>query len=98
MPLQQYYTPQEVAEMFGMTRLTVYGWVKRGEIEAFSIGRKILIPKEGVQQFLERHRYEATAETTPSGVKIYTCQASDLYEGRGWGDDEETDEQEIDND
>ena len=38
-PLPKLYTTPEVMEIFGVTRLTVYRWIKSGKIEALKIGK-----------------------------------------------------------
>lgn len=96
---KQFYSPQDVADMFGLRRLTIYEWIKKGQIEAFKVGKHIMIPKDGFERFLEQRRYEATAETTDSGVRIFPDKPDeDLYAGRGWGDDETDEEEEMIND
>lgn len=91
---KDFYSPQDIADMFGLRRLTVYEWIKKGQIEAFKVGKHIYIPKDGFQRFLEQRRYEARAEEVSSGVQIYHSEKpnEDLYDGRGWGDDESDEE------
>lgn len=35
----KFYTVQEVAAMFGVNDLTVYGWIWKGKLEAVKVGQ-----------------------------------------------------------
>jgi excisionase family DNA binding protein len=58
--MEQLYTPQEVADMLQFSRLTVYNWIKSGKLKACRVSRRMLrIKKEDLDDFIERHRYQA---------------------------------------
>jgi excisionase family DNA binding protein len=41
-------TPQDVADMFGVSRNTVYEWVKSGEIPYRKLGQQIFIDRDAL--------------------------------------------------
>lgn len=53
------YTPDEVAQMFKISKHTVYELIKRGELRAFKVGNKMRIEQEEV------NRYKQQTETAP---------------------------------
>ncbi len=46
------YTVDEVAEVLGLSRNTVYEAVHRKEIPSIKIGRRIIIPKRALEEAL----------------------------------------------
>lgn len=52
-------TPDEVAQLFKISKHTVYELIKRGELRAFKIGNKMRIEQDEV------NRYKQQMETTP---------------------------------
>ena len=51
MDRKEIYTPQEVAELTGVTILTVYRWIKTGKIKATKLGQW-KINREDLEQAL----------------------------------------------
>lgn len=49
-------TPKEVADMLKITTNTVYEMVKRGELNAYRVGRKMRIEPEDVEEYKRRTR------------------------------------------
>ena len=45
-------TVPEVADLLGVHPLTVRAAIKRGEIPAVSVGRRVLVPRLRLEQFL----------------------------------------------
>lgn len=45
----EYYTVEEVAEMFRISKMTVYRMVRAGEIKSIRIGTLIRIPVDTIQ-------------------------------------------------
>ncbi|WP_462411075.1 substrate-binding domain-containing protein [Neobacillus sp. Marseille-QA0830] len=45
------YTPDEVAQIFQISKHTVYELIKRGELKAFKIGNKMRIEQEELERF-----------------------------------------------
>lgn len=50
-----YYTVEEVMELFDVKRLTVYRWIKSGKLAAIKTpgGYEWRIPKDAVQAFMD---------------------------------------------
>lgn len=47
------YTPDEVAQLFQISKHTVYELIKRGELQAFKIGNKMRIEQEEIERYKE---------------------------------------------
>lgn len=47
------YTPDEVAQIFQISKHTVYELIKRGELKAFKIGNKMRIEHAELERFKE---------------------------------------------
>lgn len=47
------YTPKELARMLGVPSSTVYTSIRRGKIPSNRIGRRIVVPAEWLERFLE---------------------------------------------
>lgn len=45
------YTPDEVAQLFQISKHTVYELIKRGELQAFKIGNKMRIEHAELERF-----------------------------------------------
>jgi putative molybdopterin biosynthesis protein len=53
------YTPDEIAQMFQISKHTVYELIKRGELKAFKIGNKMRIEQAEVDRFKENQKAPA---------------------------------------
>ena len=53
------YTPEEVAAALNITKNTVYEMVKRGELPAYRIGRKIRIDAKSIAEYKEKKQNDA---------------------------------------
>ena len=53
MTLPVLYTPKEVAELWKVTRRTVYEWIKQGRIKACKIGDTVRIPEAELLAFMQ---------------------------------------------
>ncbi len=42
--LKSYYSTSEVAKLFGINRVTIYRWAKKGSVKAYRIGKHLKIP------------------------------------------------------
>jgi excisionase family DNA binding protein len=49
---EEYVTIPQLAKILGVSRITIYNKVKKGEIEAIRIGRIYAIPKKYVYEIL----------------------------------------------
>ncbi|RJP56392.1 MAG: DNA-binding protein [Deltaproteobacteria bacterium] len=45
-----FYSTSEVADLFGINRVTIYRWVKEGKVKAYKIGKHIKIPVSEVER------------------------------------------------
>lgn len=62
------YTPDEVAQIFQISKHTVYELIKRGELQAFKIGNKMRIEERELERFKESTKTAAKKNTTePTG-------------------------------
>ncbi len=46
------YTVEEAARLLGISRSTAYECVRRGEIPALTLGRRVLIPRTALETLL----------------------------------------------
>jgi len=73
------YTPEEVAKFLKISRFTVYELIKRGELVAYHIGRKVRVEPEDLE------RYKQNAKGCPPALSQSTVKAvqslSSLDEG-----------------
>lgn len=53
---QEFYTVKELADLLRVTEMTIYRWVKRGELAAYQIGRVMRFRRDDIEAFLEKHR------------------------------------------
>jgi excisionase family DNA binding protein len=49
----RYFKPSEVAKMFGVDRLTVYVWIKRGQLTARKINKRFYIDENSVNAIIK---------------------------------------------
>ncbi|WP_066258656.1 substrate-binding domain-containing protein [Neobacillus drentensis] len=57
------YTPDEVAQIFQISKHTVYELIKRGELQAFKIGNKMRIEHAELERYKENTRAPATKKS-----------------------------------
>jgi excisionase family DNA binding protein len=48
-----FYSTSEVAQMFGISRVTVYRWVKDGKIQSYGLGKNLKIPLFEIKRLLQ---------------------------------------------
>ena len=39
-----FYSTSEVAKLFGINRVTIYRWAKKGSVKSYKIGKHLKIP------------------------------------------------------
>jgi len=49
------YTPQEIASLLGVSKMTVYRLMNNGVIACVRVGRVIRVPREAYEDFLRTH-------------------------------------------
>ena len=64
-------TPQEVADILKIAKNTVYELIKRGELSAYKVGKKIRIEAGEIEAYKSRSKVvnpQATSASTPAPV------------------------------
>jgi putative resolvase len=56
---EKYFTVDEVAERLKVSHMTVYRWIKAGQLGAYKIGGEFRITEQDVERFLEARRFRA---------------------------------------
>lgn len=46
------FKPEEVALLLGVGRNAIYGLIKRGELKAIRVGRRLVVPRQEVERLL----------------------------------------------
>lgn len=54
MAQEKSYTPEEVAELLKISKYTVYEMVKRGDLSAYRIGRKLRFQESDIEEYIKR--------------------------------------------
>jgi excisionase family DNA binding protein len=49
--IKKYYSTQEFADLLGVSRITIFNRIKRGQIKAKKIGRNYIIPYENIESY-----------------------------------------------
>ena len=50
--IKEYYSTIEVANIFRVSRITVFNWIKNGTIKATKIGRNFIVPHSSIVEKL----------------------------------------------
>lgn len=50
------YTPEEVAKILKISRFTVYEMIKRGDLAAYHIGRKVRVEAPDLEVYIQRSK------------------------------------------
>ena len=51
---EEYFTPREIAERFGVSNTAVISWLTHGRLEGFRVGNLWKVKKEALLEFVER--------------------------------------------
>lgn len=73
---KEFYSTTEVANIFKVSRITVFNWIKRGTIEATKIGRNYVVPHKSVVEKLGR----ALGDEKKAGIEKTINKAIKEYE------------------
>lgn len=65
---EKVYTPDEVAQIFQISKHTVYELIKRGELKAFKIGNKMRIEQNELDRFKAEQQAPAQRQHTSSST------------------------------
>jgi putative molybdopterin biosynthesis protein len=73
MPANISYTPSEVAEILKISKFTVYELIKRGELAAYHVGRKVRVESPDLDAFKQRAKglvQQGSGNTPVSSVPV----------------------------
>ena len=48
---KEFYKPSELARFLGVSKMTIYRYIKKGEIKVARLGKTILIPKQEFEKW-----------------------------------------------
>jgi len=58
-----FYTPEQVGDMFKRSAYTIRRWITEGRIEAFKVGRRLLISEKEIKRIIrEAQKAQAKRE------------------------------------
>lgn len=60
------YTPEEVANILKISKFTVYEMIKRGDLRAYRIGRKLRIEKVDLDNYIQKSKDDSQGTTATS--------------------------------
>ena len=63
-------TPEEVASILKIAKNTVYELIKRGELTAYRVGRKIRVDLQDVETYKKKGKRAETAQNAPAAAEI----------------------------
>ena len=63
-------TPLEVAEILKITKNTVYELIKRGELPAYKVGKKLRIDKEDIENYINSQKGTTSSVNKPQTKEI----------------------------
>ena len=68
-----YYSTTELAELLGVSRITVFNMIKDGRLEAEKVGRNYLIPKSslGIDAELTKDQKQKIDKAVKKTIKEY---------------------------
>jgi len=50
--IKEHYSTTEVANIFRVSRITVFNWIKTGKIKAVKVGRNFIVPHSSIVEKL----------------------------------------------
>ncbi len=66
---QEFITTAELAKILGISRITVFKRIKRGQIKAIRVGKNFVIPKDSLPEVLGRILSEKNKREIETAVK-----------------------------
>lgn len=49
--MEKYFTSEEIAKRYGVTKWTVWSWVREKKIRAIKVGRSYMITTDALKEF-----------------------------------------------
>jgi excisionase family DNA binding protein len=83
MDKKQYYSIAEVGKILGISRITVYKRVKKGDIHAVRIGRSYAIPSRSLDHILGRELKTVEKEDIDKAVQRVVEEYGDVLKKLG---------------
>ena len=80
MATKRYTTIPELAKMLGVSRVTVYNWVKKGDILATKVGKTYIITDKTVNDILSKRMTEETKRRIRTAVKRTVREHGEILE------------------
>jgi putative molybdopterin biosynthesis protein len=59
---EAYFTVEEVADRLKVSHMTVYRWIKAGQLGAYKIGGEFRITERDIERFLQERRFPVKGE------------------------------------
>jgi putative molybdopterin biosynthesis protein len=53
---KKFYRPDEIAQLFGVSRRTIYRLIHRRKLSAIKVGRSVRVPHEELQRLKKRRK------------------------------------------
>ncbi len=50
----KYFTPEEIAEKYKVSKATVYNWIQKGKLKAIRLGKSVRIPESALNDFIQK--------------------------------------------
>ena len=60
--MEKLFNCDEVAEIFGIKKITVYDWVRKGKLPAVRVGKAYRVAESDIERYIEAHKIGATHE------------------------------------
>ena len=54
--IEQHYSPQQIADLLGVSTMTISRMVKAGKFEIVRCGGRVLLPESAVRRYLDANR------------------------------------------
>lgn len=80
---KQFYSLIEVGRILGISRISVYNKVKKGEIEAVRVGRSWTVPAKALEHILGRSLRDKDKLEIEAAVKRVVVEFGDVLERLG---------------
>ena len=67
---ERFYTIDQVAELFSVTRAAVYKWMKSGQLKYVLVGAHRRIPQSAINAFIKEGKPDEVTEGDAEGIRI----------------------------
>ena len=80
---KEFFTVKELADMLGVSRITIFNRIKKGEIKAEKIGRNFAIKRNDINHFILDGLTDKVQDEIEKGVKKVIEQYGDVLKKLG---------------